>query len=75
MFVYTGIGTPQLVDADWRLDYHIKSNITGNDNEPLYTLRLRLLEANGKVEEVRLAANLEELQDMLARVKDATKQV
>lgn len=27
--------------VDWRLDYHVKSSVTGNDNEPVSYLTLR----------------------------------
>jgi hypothetical protein len=36
-----GFGALDLVGVDWRLDYHVKSSVTGNDNEPVSYLTLR----------------------------------
>lgn len=36
-----GFGALDLVGLDWRLDYHIKSSVTGNDNEPVYYLTVK----------------------------------
>ena len=61
--------------VDWRLDYHIKSSITGNDNEPVYYVTFQAVDGQGHSQDIRVACSLEELQDLHAKFKDAAKQV
>jgi hypothetical protein len=71
----SGLGTPELVGIDWRLDYHVQSSITGHDNEPVYYVTLKVLDKDGKKQDIAMACSLEELQNMHSKVKDAAKQV
>ena len=72
-----GISMSRIVGIDWRVDYSVRSKHAGQDNTPLFFLSLKLKEPN-RSEEVRtveIIATQEELQDMLAKIKDAVKQV
>ena len=70
-----GISFPQIVGIDWRIDYSIRSKATGKDNVPMFYISLKVLENNGQLNNVYFLANLEEMHDLLARVRDAVKQV
>ncbi|KAL5006877.1 hypothetical protein ScPMuIL_015683 [Solemya velum] len=65
---------PHIVDIDWRLDYYIKNNHMDKVNEPVYLVSLKTEEA-GKpgLQEVQLSCSLEQLQDLVGKLKDATK--
>lgn len=69
-----GTSPPHIVDVDWRLDYHIKSNQLEKVNEPVYLISLKT-EVPGKtdLEEVQFSCSLEQLQDFVGKLKDATK--
>ena len=69
----TGISAPQLVGVDWRLDYGIRSKHGGRGNIPIFFVTLKLKD-RGIIRDVDLIASQEELQDMLAKVRDAVKQ-
>lgn len=72
---------PHIVDVDWRLDYYIKSNTVEKVNSPTYFISLKTNQphkpgqpddAEGKVE---FTCTMEQLQDLVTKLKDATKQV
>lgn len=69
-----GISLPQLVGVEWRLDYAIRSKHLGKENAPMFFVGLQLKEG-GELKDVTFLATLEEMQDLLAKVKDAAKQV
>ena len=72
----TGVSAAQIVGIDWRLDYSVRSKHAGQDNTPLFLLCLKLKEpSSSSIRPVEIIATQEELQDMLAKVKDAVKQV
>lgn len=74
LLVNQGIQLPRLVGVEWRLDYAIRSKILGKENVPLFFVGLKVKE--GKEEkDIRFLATLEEMQDLLAKVRDAVKQV
>ena len=59
------------------MDYSVRSKHGGQDNTPLFLLCLKLKEPNNsdEIRNVEIIATQDELQDMLAKVKDAVKQV
>ena len=69
----TGIGAPELIGVDWRLDYAIRSKHGGRGNLPMFFVNLKLKD-RGLVRDIEMVCNQEELEDMLAKVKDAVKQ-
>lgn len=69
-----GISAPQLVDVDWRLDYHVRSKLGGKENKPVYFLVLKVRE-HGLIRDIQMMASLEDVQDLAGKVKDALKQV
>ena len=71
----TGFDFPNLVDVDWRLDHQVASSAAGKVSEPLYLLKLVTKDATGTLKETEFSCDRHQLTDMLARVKDATKQV
>mmetsp|Transcript_6839 Transcript_6839/g.23037 ORF Transcript_6839/g.23037 Transcript_6839/m.23037 type:complete len:202 (-) Transcript_6839:44-649(-) len=70
----TGPSFPSIVGLDWRLDHSVRSKRGGRDNAPLYFLSVKVKEA-GVVRDVQMLASFEQVQDMLAKVRDAVKQV
>ena len=72
----TGIALPEIVDIDWRLDYVVsaKNPSPAAAHAPLFFLSLRVKD-RGLYRDVDMVASQEELQDLLARVRDAVKQV
>lgn len=69
-----GTSPPHIVDVDWRLDYYIKNNHLEKVNEAVYLISLKT-EVPGKSElqEVQFSCSLEQLQDLVGKLKDATK--
>ena len=70
-----GISFSQIIGVDWRIDYSIRSKTTGKENVPMFFVSLKVLEPNEKVNNINFIANLEEMHDLLAKVRDAVKQV
>ena len=72
-----GLSAANIVGIDWRLDYSVRSKHGGQENTPLFLLCLKLKEPNDSnvIRNVEMIATQDELQDMLAKVKDAVKQV
>jgi hypothetical protein len=86
-FLFSGISFPQIIGIDWRIDYSIRSKSTGKDNIPMFYVSLKVLETNNhnscgsgsnedhKVNNINFIASLEEMHDLLSKVRDAVKQV
>lgn len=65
---------PHIVDVDWRLDYYIKNNHLDKVNEPTYLVTLKTEEGDGQgTKDIQFACSIEQLQDMVGKLKDATK--
>lgn len=60
---------------DWRIDYAIRSKATGKDNVPMFYISLKVLGDDNQINNINFIASLEEMQDLLAKVRDAVKQV
>ncbi|XP_033107273.1 COMM domain-containing protein 3-like isoform X2 [Anneissia japonica] len=63
-----------VVDVDWRLDYYMKNNYLDKVNKPTYLITLKT-EENGssQLKDVQFGCTLEQLQDLVGKLKDATK--
>ena len=70
----TGIAAPAVVDIDWRLDYSIRSKHAGRECLPMFFLSLRVKD-RGLLRDIEMIASQEDVQDLLAGVRDAVKQV
>lgn len=72
----TGGSFPHVVDVDWRLDYYIKNNQMEKVNKPTYLITLKTEEAGKtKGEDVQFSCTMEQLQDLVGKLKDACKSV
>ena len=71
----TAFKLPKIVGLDWRLDYKICSSGTGTDLLPQYFITIEVEEPNGTHRNIEFSASWTELQDLLWRVRDASKQV
>ncbi|XP_071950297.1 COMM domain-containing protein 3-like [Antedon mediterranea] len=69
-----GTSHPHVVDVDWRLDYYMKNNYLDKVNKPTYLITLKT-EENGsnEIKDVQFGCTLEQLQDLVGKLKDATK--
>lgn len=69
-----GTSYPHVVDVDWRLDYYIKNNHVDKLNEASYLISLKTQEP-GEVKgtDVQFSCSFDELQDLVGKLKDATK--
>lgn len=63
-----GIAAPTIIGVDWRLDYSIKSKNAGRENASMFFVSLKIKD-RGVVREINMIASIEELQDMLSKVK------
>ncbi len=71
---YTSFNHPHVVDVDWRIDYHIKSANLERIDQLVYHVTLKTEVGNGETKDVTFSCSLEELQDLVYRLKDATRQ-
>ncbi|XP_061523044.1 polycomb complex protein BMI-1-A-like [Phycodurus eques] len=61
-----------VTDVSWRLQYHVKNGQVDKVNEPFYLLSLNT-ENKGRREDLRFTCTVEQLQDMVGKLKDAAK--
>lgn len=74
--VLSNIGSqfPHIVDVDWRLDYYLKNNHLDKMNEPVYFITLKTEEGDQQgTKNIQFSCSIEQLQDMVGKLKDATK--
>lgn len=71
----TGVGLDRIVDLDWRLDYHIRSSASGMAHQPVFIVSAKLEDASGRVRTRQFTCNTVQMEELLARVQDAAKQV
>lgn len=64
-----------MVDISWRLDFFVKSDSLDAIRTPLYFITLKTQQPDGSLKDVKFTCNLQELQDLLFKLKDAEKQV
>ncbi|XP_053198606.1 COMM domain-containing protein 3 [Scomber japonicus] len=72
----TSIGRqpPRVNDVSWRLQYHMKNGQLDKVNEPFYLISLNT-ETKGTPEDINFACTVEQLQDLVGKLKDAAKSV
>merc|ERR1712131_12779 len=66
---------PHINDASWRLEYRIKNGHVHKVNEPSYLIALNVENGDmgGSSEDVRFSCTMEQLQDLVGKMKDAAK--
>lgn len=64
-----GNNLPHLIDVNWRQDYAVKSDSLEKLCRPVYVVDLKT-DSN---EQVTFSCSIEELQDLVGKLKDATK--
>ncbi|XP_072037983.1 COMM domain-containing protein 3-like [Amphiura filiformis] len=69
-----GYTHPHVVDVDWRLDYYMKNNHIDKINEPTYLITLKTeVGSREGTKDVQFCCSQEQLQDLVGKLKDATK--
>ncbi|KAM9826954.1 COMM domain-containing protein 3 [Neosynchiropus ocellatus] len=64
---------PTLInDVSWRLQYHMKNGQVDKVNEPFYLISLNT-ENKGTSEDINFTCSMEQLQDLVGKLKDAAK--
>jgi len=71
----TGFNLPHVVGVNWRLDYYVKNNRMDRVNIPVYFVTLKTEEGNGTVRDINIMCSVEQLQDLVTKLKSAVKQV
>lgn len=69
------VAFPRVVDVNWRVDYYIKSNTVERVDVPVYFVCLTVQDADDQTREVQFSASLQEVQDLLAKLQDAAKNI
>jgi hypothetical protein len=71
-----GASFPRIIDVSYRLDYYIKSNSVERVDVPVFFVALKVQQpTDNSVRDVQFSASLQELQDLLAKLQDAAKNV
>uniref|UniRef100_A0A3Q0QUF1 COMM domain-containing protein 3 n=1 Tax=Amphilophus citrinellus TaxID=61819 RepID=A0A3Q0QUF1_AMPCI len=65
---------PHVNDVSWRLQYHMKNAQVDKVNEPFYLISLNT-ENEGSSEDINFSCTVEQLQDLVGKLKDAAKSV
>jgi hypothetical protein len=77
----TSTSAPSIVDVSWRVDDYLRSDALDQLRLPNYLLALTTTQAavngvpNTQQSQVTFSCNLQQLQDLLAKLKDAQKQI
>jgi len=73
--VLSQIGTslPHVVDVGWRVDYYIKNNDINRIGHPMYLLTLKTEKDGHQGEDINLTCSLDQLQDLVGKLRDACK--
>ncbi|EFA76053.1 COMM domain-containing protein 3 [Heterostelium album PN500] len=71
----TNFHYPHIIDVNWRLDYFMKSNSIEKVNTPVYLINLTTEKEEGEKGEVEFACTLDQLQDLVFKLRDAQKQI
>lgn len=68
---------PSIIDVSWRVDDYLRSDSIDAVRLPSYLLALTTTsnDANNNNNQVKFACNFQQLQDLLAKLKDAQKQI
>ncbi|KAF3703500.1 COMM domain-containing protein 3 [Channa argus] len=65
---------PHINDVSWRLKYHMKNGQVDKVNEPFYSISLNV-ENEGSSDDIDFTCTVEQLQDLVGKLKDAAKSV
>ncbi|XP_048827125.1 COMM domain-containing protein 3 [Brienomyrus brachyistius] len=69
-----GRSLPHISDASWRLEYQIKNSHLHKVNQPSYLITLSTENCgSSSAEEVNFSCTMEQLQDLVGKMKDAAK--
>ncbi|KYR01113.1 COMM domain-containing protein 3 [Tieghemostelium lacteum] len=72
----TNFHFPHIIDVNWRLDYFMKSNSVEKLNTPVYLINLTTEQEEGvQPGKVEFACTLDQLQDLVYKLRDAQKQI
>uniref|UniRef100_A0A3Q1IMX4 COMM domain-containing protein 3 n=1 Tax=Anabas testudineus TaxID=64144 RepID=A0A3Q1IMX4_ANATE len=71
---HIGRRPPHINDVSWRLNYHMKNEQVDKVNEPFYSISLNV-EGEGSSEDINFTCTVEQLQDLVGKLKDAAKSV
>nr|XP_043891599.1 uncharacterized protein LOC122775599 [Solea senegalensis] len=69
-----GRRAPHVNDVSWRLQYHMKNGQVDKVNEPGYLISLNT-ESEGSSQDINFTCSVEQLQDLVGKLKDAAKSV
>ncbi|KAM9332613.1 polycomb complex protein BMI-1-A [Pholidichthys leucotaenia] len=61
-------------DVSWRLQYHVKNGQVDKVNDPFYLISLNT-ENEGSSQDISFTCTMEQLQDLVGKLKDAAKSV
>uniref|UniRef100_A0A667XG36 COMM domain-containing protein 3 n=1 Tax=Myripristis murdjan TaxID=586833 RepID=A0A667XG36_9TELE len=66
---------PHITDVSWRLQYHMKNGHVHKVNEPFYLISLNVEngDSGGSSEDISFSCTMEQLQDLVGKLKDAAK--
>ncbi|XP_074659228.1 COMM domain-containing protein 3-like [Tubulanus polymorphus] len=71
-----GNNPAHIVDVDWRLDFYIKNNYMEKVCRPTYLINLKTEQCgNSEQSNYQFECSLEQLQDMVGKLKEATKTI
>uniref|UniRef100_A0AAQ4RKN4 COMM domain-containing protein 3 n=1 Tax=Gasterosteus aculeatus aculeatus TaxID=481459 RepID=A0AAQ4RKN4_GASAC len=65
---------PHIHDASWCLQYHVKNDQVDKINEPFYLISLNT-EVKRSSDDINFTCTVEQLQDLVGKLKDAAKSV
>lgn len=69
----TGFGLAHVVDVAWRVDYQVKADSLDRLNAPTFFVTLKVAKHDApSLEEVGLTLSQSEMQDFVAKLKDAS---
>ncbi|XP_042541865.1 COMM domain-containing protein 3 [Dipodomys spectabilis] len=69
-----GRSLPHITDVSWRLEYQIKTNQLHKMYRPAYLVTLNIENPDsGSYPDISFSCNMEQLQDLVGRLKDASK--
>lgn len=71
----TSFGFPHIIDADWRLDYFLKSDTISKVNQPQYHLKLKVKDEQGAPKDVEFVCSIEQLQEIVDKLQDAAHSI
>ncbi|RDD42602.1 COMM domain-containing protein 3 [Trichoplax sp. H2] len=66
---------PHIVNTEWRMDYVIKNNSLEKINAINYTINFKVEDQNESRKDVQFCCSVEELQDLVWKLKEAVKAV